>query len=385
MKRTVGSESTASEKVENTLPERPYLRDGIDVYLGENSEVIFVYLSTRKRLQLMCHPGLIESLKWMRGRKSIADIKRLFVENNPDRPLPDAAIDEFLSYLHKKNIIVDEQWYEELGLPEQYQERLKRQLYFLMDMVEDSSRVANVQHQIMSTRVAIFGVGGVGGWIARELAMMGFQNFVLVDPDSTELSDSARHAFANQSWVGVAKVNLVADGLRSIDASISVDTHTSALNVDTNLENLLDGVGLVVNAADEPYIGYTSIKLSRYAVKNNLPLFVAGGFDAHLASFGEMIIPYKTPCADCYVNYFKKSLADWKPIAHPVKKRDKGMGGWPSLSVISASAASLQILKYFINPELVYKGQRTEFLAGDYATYAFEVKRDPNCKVCGDR
>jgi hypothetical protein len=59
--------------------------------------------------------------------------------------------------------------------------------------------------------------------------------------------------------------------------------------IGVSLDEFLDGVALIVNAADEPYIGYTSIKLSRYAVKNSLPLFVAGGFDAHLASIGEMI------------------------------------------------------------------------------------------------
>lgn len=92
MTRAVGSETIASVKVEANLPERPYLRDGIDVYLGENDEITFVYLSTRKRLQLKCHPSLIESLKWMRGHKSIADIKSLFIESNPDSRLSVVAI-----------------------------------------------------------------------------------------------------------------------------------------------------------------------------------------------------------------------------------------------------------------------------------------------------
>ena len=50
-----------------------------------------------------------------------------------------------------------------------------------------------------------------------------------------------------------------------------------------------------------------------------------------------------------------------------------------------ASAAALKVLNYFVDPELVYKGQRTEFLATDYSTQSFEVARDPNCRVCGDQ
>lgn len=366
------------------LPEHPYLRDGIDVYIGNNNEVTFVYLSSRKRLQTRCHPGLIQSLTWMRGRKTVTDIQRLFRENYPDSGISDESVAAFVSYLYDKNIVVDEGWFEKLELPQHYQERLQRQLHFLMDMVDAPSRVAEIQQRIMTTKVAIFGVGGVGGWIARELAMMGFQSFVLVDPDTTEASDTARHAFANNRHIEEPKVSVVAEGLQSIDPDIKVSAHAIGLNIDTNLDDLMTNVGLIVNAADEPYIGYTSVKLSRYAVKNNLPLLIAGGFDAHLASFGEMIIPRQTPCADCYVNHFRVSLADWKPVPHPVANRTKGFGGWSPLSVISASAAALQVLKYFIDPKLVYKGQRTEFLAPDYSTYSFEVARDPHCKICGD-
>lgn len=215
--------------------------------------------------------------------------------------------------------------------------------------------------------------------------MMGFRHFILVDPDVTDSADAAHHAFADHTRVCFPKVDVVADGLYAIDPEAEIVKAQVALNISTNLEDLVPGIDLIVNAADEPYIGYTSVKLSRYAVKHNLPLLVAGGFDAHLASFGEMIIPRRTPCADCYVRHFQTALADWKPIAHPVEDRRGGFGGWSPLSVISASAAALKVLNYFIDPELVCKGQRTEFLATDYSTESFEVARDPNCRVCGDQ
>lgn len=369
----------------SATPEYPYLRDGVDVYLGESEEVTFVYLSTRKRLTIKCHPGLIQSLTWMRGRKTVDDIQLLFRQNYPNSGLVDEKVEDFINYLHEKNIIVDEKWFDNLNLPTGYQERLKRQLYFLMDLVEDPSRVERIQRRILETTVAICGVGAMGGWIARELAMMGFLKFVLIDPDKTEVCDVARHVFSNSLSVGELKVDAVAHGLSAIDPDICVATHAIALNVETNLDEVMEGVGLLINAADEPYIGYTSVKLSRYAVKRNLPLLVAGGFDAHLASFGEMIVPGETPCADCYVNFFRASLADWKPVPHPVANRSRGFGGWSPLSVVSASASALQVLKYFIDLKPVHRGKRAEFLAPDYSTYSFEVNRDIHCKICGNR
>ncbi len=366
-------------------PEFPYLRDGVDVYLGEFDEVTFVYLSTRKRLTLKCHPGLVQALTWMRGHKTLDDIQELFQKNFPESGLDNAKVADFVKFLWGKNIIVDERWFDHIQLPSAYKERLRRQLYFLMDLVDDPSLVSSIQSRIMETTVAICGVGAVGGWIVRELAMVGFMKFILIDPDKSEESDVARHVFFNCKDVGGVKVNVIANALKNIDPAIAVTTHSITLNVATNLDDVMNGVGLLVNAADEPYIGYTSVKLSRYAVINDLPLLVAGGFDAHLASFGEMIVPRKTPCADCYVNYFRVNLADWKPVPHPVANRSKGFGGWSPLSVISASASVLQVLKYFIDPKLVYMGKRTEFLGHDYSTYSFEVIRDVNCKICGDK
>lgn len=366
------------------IPEYPYLRDGVDVYLGKSDEVTFVFLSTRKRLTIKCHAALAQSMTWMRGRKTVGEIQLLFRQHYPSSGLNEDNVNDFISFLHEKNVIVDEKWFDNLGLPDAYQERLRRQLYFLMDLVNDPSCVANIQRRILNTTVAIFGVGAMGSWIARELVMMGFVNFVLIDPDKTEASDAARHVFSSNSNLGEEKVKIVANGIKAIAPDIHVATHSIALKVETNLDEIVDGVGLLINAADEPYIGYTSVKLSRYAVKKDLPLLVAGGFDAHLASFGEMIIPRKTPCADCYVNFFRASLADWKPADHPVENRSKGFGGWSPLSVVSASASALQVLKYFIDPHLVYKGKRTEFLASDYSTYSFEVTRDIHCKICGN-
>jgi len=142
----------------------------------------------------------------------------------------------------------------------------------------------------------------------------------------------------------------------------------------------------MVNTADEPYVGYTNIKLSRYALQHDIPLMAAGGFDAHLASLGELLVPHVTPCADCYATYFHESLKDWKPIPHPVKEREGWFGGLGSLSAFSASTAALDILTYFMNPEdkRAVAGGRGEFHFHDYSLDTFTVERDAHCQSCGE-
>jgi molybdopterin/thiamine biosynthesis adenylyltransferase len=353
---------------------RPYLRDGVDVYVTDDfHNVTFVFLSTRKRIAVNCQPDLTRLLTSCDGTATIEELA-----NRTAEPAKGMA---FLRYLISNNVLVDARWFENLRLPDAYKDRIKKQLYFLMDMVTSVSDVERVQMTIMNTRVAIVGVGGVGSWIATELAMMGFTRFLLVDYDNVSASDATRHSHFKRSGVGMSKVQFYADVLRGLATEISVDVSQTVLSSNTDMDKLFHDVNIIINAADEPYIGYTSIALSRFCIITGKVMYVAGGFDAHLGCLGELIVPKVTPCADCYATYFRNVLKNWKPAAHPIKNRTHGFGGLASLTVFSASSAALSLLRYLVDSACT-QGGRGEFKFTDYSLDSFEVKRDPTCRHC---
>lgn len=67
---------------------KPYLRDGVDVYLGSDSDVTFVFLSTRKRIHIKCHPILTQTLSLMNGENSIEELE-IWVNNQQAIDLPE--------------------------------------------------------------------------------------------------------------------------------------------------------------------------------------------------------------------------------------------------------------------------------------------------------
>ena len=247
------------------------------------------------------------------------------------------------------------------------------------------SAASELLAKLMKCKVALFGVGAVGSWILKELVQVGFQHFVLVDPKLLAPEDRVRNALFDHGLVGQPKV-IIADQFIHTEA-IEPETlaQRMSLDLDTDIETLIgNDVDLIINTADEPYIGATSIKLSRYCVKKGLPLLIAGGFDAHLASLSEMIVPGKTPCSDCYAMYFERALKDWKPVSHPVANRRRGFGGLPSMSAFAASAAVLKIVKlYSIKGGAIDQG-RGEFLFDKYDIDSFKVERNPDCTTCGE-
>ena len=362
---------------------RLWLRDGVDVYISPNSDVHFVFLATRKRIRLKVCTSLIDSLEWFSGSSCVAELNKKYQEIRPTKA--DGSASSFLDfahYLYEKGILVEKDWMAKY-LPAEKISRFSRQLNFFLDVEGSAASAVRIFQKIQSTRIALVGVGAVGSWILKELLQIGFQKFVLIDPKVLSSTDVSRNAFFSSELVGMAKVDVAERYVRSEAIDPEVRVEKRPLNIDTEVNTLIGSdVDLIINTADEPYIGATSIKLSRYCVKKTLPLLVAGGFDAHLASLSELIVPGQTPCADCYAVYFENALQGWKPIQHPITNRNKGFGGLPSLSAFAASAAVLKIVRFLSTNGSDVENGRGEFLFDSYQIDSFEVERNPDCPAC---
>ena len=185
----------------------------------------------------------------------------------------------------------------------------------------------------------------------------------------------------------MSKVEALKKELLLINSEIKVESINGFLKPTSDIENLVCNADFIINTLDEPYIGYTASKISRICIKYNKPHYIAGGFDAHLASTGELVIPYITPCVECYANHFKVTLKDWKPKSHPVKERYREIGGLASMSLFSSSYACIEIIKYIaglIEMTSKYK-VRGEFLFHDMSLTYLNVERDPACPICGGK
>lgn len=367
------------------LVERPYLRDGVDVYVRGSDEIHFVFLASRKRLVLKATPSLIQALAWFDGHSTITELLDRFEQTNGKERLHQFSA--FLEYLQQHGIVIEHDWLSSAKLDKHVKETQQRQLNFLLDMLGTPEQVVAVQEKISRANITVFGVGAVGSWLVRLLLGLGFRKFTLVDHDVMDHADVSRQAFFDREAAnnGRSKASWVAQDIESEFSGAKVRFIEAPLSTDSCLDELIDKcTDLVINAADEPYIGYTSVLLSRFCIPKKLPLLVAGGFDAHLGSLGEMIIPGHTPCADCYADYFKEALADWVPFPHPVVDRHEGFGGLCSLSVFSASAAAMSVLRLFADDTHDFVGGRGELLFHGYQLERFAVERQPDCQYCSE-
>ena len=77
--------------------------------------------------------------------------------------------------------------------------------------------------KLFKARVAIFGIGGVGGYVAEALARSGVGEFLLVDSDAVSLSNINRQIIATHKSVGRPKVQVMRERILDINPAALVD------------------------------------------------------------------------------------------------------------------------------------------------------------------
>jgi molybdopterin/thiamine biosynthesis adenylyltransferase len=105
------------------------------------------------------------------------------------------------------------------------------------------------QERLRHKRVAIAGVGGVGGFHLTTLARLGVGRFTIADPDRFELANFNRQAGAVMSTLGRAKVDVLADMARDINPECAIDVFSDGVTPQ-NLERFFEGVDLYVDGLD---------------------------------------------------------------------------------------------------------------------------------------
>lgn len=103
---------------------------------------------------------------------------------------------------------------------------------------------------LKTCHVVIFGIGGVGSFIAEALARCGIGNLTLVDADLVCASNLNRQLIALNSTIGKPKVEVMATRIRDINPDAVVTTHNLFYSADTASAIDLTSFDYIADAID---------------------------------------------------------------------------------------------------------------------------------------
>lgn len=134
---------------------------------------------------------------------------------------------------------------------------------------------AETQQKLNNKKVAVFGLGGVGGYCAEALARAGINNLTLVDFDTVSQSNINRQIIALNSTIGKKKTDLFEQRLKDINPNINLEIIDDFYN---DQENLIDfsknKFDFVADAIDTMR---SKIYLLENCYKNNIPIISSMG------------------------------------------------------------------------------------------------------------
>ena len=103
--------------------------------------------------------------------------------------------------------------------------------------------------KLKNSKVAIFGIGGVGSYVLEALARAGVGKFVLVDNDEVSISNINRQILATNKTVGMAKVEVAKNRILEINPQANVEVYKEFFMPET--EGIIDNsVDYIVDAID---------------------------------------------------------------------------------------------------------------------------------------
>ena len=104
--------------------------------------------------------------------------------------------------------------------------------------------------KLASSRVAVFGIGGVGGYTVEALVRSGVGAVDLIDDDKVCLTNLNRQLFATRKTVGQYKVDVAAERMAEINPDAEIRTYKTFYTPETAEQFHFSEYDYIVDAID---------------------------------------------------------------------------------------------------------------------------------------
>ncbi len=251
------------------------------------------------------------------------------------------------------------------------------------------------QEALSKARVAVVGLGGLGSFVALELAYLGVGHLILIDPDRIELSNLNRLIGAGPDDVGRYKVDVFRDLIERLAPGVAV-TAVAAPLLDNGALHHAKAADVLLGCVDTHG---ARLSLNHLSIRYLIPLIDAGtgarlgtdGLDAKLGGQVQVVAP-GVGCLECRSFIHPQRAAyDLAPPEMQKYERDHGYGteeARPSVIFLNGVVASMQVAETArtftatsaskdVTPKLVI------YDANAQRAFSAAVSYSPECATCG--
>jgi len=260
-------------------------------------------------------------------------------------------------------------------------ERFDRQLRYFSDITTGPTP-SECQARLEKAKIAVLGVGGLGGWCALNLACCGIGEMLLVDFDRVEMSNLNRQVLYDEADMGCFKAEAAAERLSGFNSRIKVEPRVRKLSSEAEVAETIAGYDMVIDACDWPAHDIERwINAACFAAR--IP-FIAMSHFPPVARVGPLYVPGVTGCFACQEISYRRTF----PLYDTAVGQQRGKGSpaatlGPACSMIGGQVGLdiMHQLTGLARPSTLGVGH-----IYDLRTMAVDrepVVPEPGCPVCG--
>jgi molybdopterin-synthase adenylyltransferase len=247
---------------------------------------------------------------------------------------------------------------------------------------------AHGQAIISRISVGIIGLGGTGSVAAQQLAHLGVERFVLLDPDVVEVTNLNRLVGAGPGDVGVAKVDIAERQIRTINPTAEV-VALKADVVDADAAPHLFGTDFLFLCTDShasrAVVGQLAYQFLIPCIDMGVSITIRGEVISHVTGRVQMLAP-SLPCLVCTDALDGEQIR--RELLTPEQRAaDPYVQGihepQPAVISLNSTVASLALTMFLSALTPVPGAARLQFYDGVKGTVRPAIaSRVPSCVVC---
>jgi adenylyltransferase/sulfurtransferase len=225
------------------------------------------------------------------------------------------------------------------------------------------------QKKLLSSRILLVGMGGLGSPAALYLAAAGVGTMGLVDFDTVELSNLQRQVIHTTDDLGKSKVQSAKETIQAINPDVQVREHEERLSID-NVMEIISDYDLIVDGTDNfP----TRFLLNDACVMGKKPIVYGAifRFEGQVSVFASD----QGPCYRCLI-------PEMPPPGSVPRCQEAGVLG--ILPGIIGALQATEAIKLILGVGRPLMGRLLLFDALDMEMREMKLRKNPKCPACGE-
>lgn len=168
------------------------------------------------------------------------------------------------------------------------------------------------QRKLLSSKVLVMGVGGLGSGVVMNLAALGVGTIRVVDCDVIEVENFNRQLIHKEKNLGRAKVMSAKEWVQEFNSDIKVEIEKTRIN-DINYFSIIEDFDIIVDCFDNYESKYM---LNEIALRHNR-ILIHGSIQGYCGQV-TTIVPNKTGCLSCVLQkpqeFKEEKIATLSPV-----------------------------------------------------------------------